>query len=106
MVYRSEVDSVKNRHAMASEVALTIEIAESSLDDDRGQMQRIYAAARIPIYWIINLVERQVEVYEQPTGAELTANYLRRTDYSENESVPLVLQGKHVGMIRVGNLLP
>jgi Uma2 family endonuclease len=48
---------------------LIIEVAESSLSFDRGAKLRLYAASGVPEYWIVNLVDRLIEVYTEPTGA-------------------------------------
>src|SRR5262249_16857745 len=45
---------------------LAIEVAESSLAFDRAQKGSLYARARIEDYWIVNLVERVLEVYREP----------------------------------------
>ncbi|MHB2019525.1 MAG: Uma2 family endonuclease [Candidatus Xenobia bacterium] len=45
---------------------LVVEVAESSLSIDRGEKLRGYAAAGIQEYWIVNLVNRVVEVHRQP----------------------------------------
>lgn len=42
---------------------LVIEVADSSLGKDRGVKARLYAVAGIPEYWIVNVVDRSVEVY-------------------------------------------
>jgi Uma2 family endonuclease len=47
-------------------VDLLIEVAESSLSVDRGVKLHLYAACAIPEYWIVNLVDRRVEVYTDP----------------------------------------
>lgn len=47
---------------------LVIEVSESSLRKDRGIKQRIYARNGVQDYWIVNLVERIVEVYREPRG--------------------------------------
>ncbi len=47
---------------------LAIEVSDSTLDRDRSIKQRIYANAKIPEYWIINLPEDVVEVYRTPMG--------------------------------------
>jgi Uma2 family endonuclease len=47
-------------------VDLLIEVAESSLAVDRGVKLHLYAACAIPEYWIVNLVDRRVEVYTEP----------------------------------------
>lgn len=45
---------------------LIVEVAHSSLPQDRLSKSRIYAAAAIPEYWIVNLREHCVEVYRTP----------------------------------------
>jgi len=45
---------------------LIIEVAESSLSIDRDVKQRVYAACNVPEYWIVNLIDRQIEVYTEP----------------------------------------
>ena len=52
----------------ADEVFLVIEVADSSLDDDRGTKAQLYAEAQIPDYWIVNLVDHCVEVHRDPKG--------------------------------------
>jgi Uma2 family endonuclease len=60
------------RHEHPARAALVVEIAESSLAFDRVHKGSLYARAGIPDYWIVNLVDRVVEVYREP-GADLTA---------------------------------
>jgi Uma2 family endonuclease len=83
------------------DVGLIVEVSQSSLAADRA-MVRIYGPAGIPVYWIINLVDRQVEVYShpQPDG------YATCDVYRPGESVPVVLDGKIVGQIAVDDMLP
>jgi Uma2 family endonuclease len=51
---------------------LVVEVAESSLADDRGTKAALYARAGIADYWILNLVDRVLEVYRAPmAGAVL-----------------------------------
>jgi Uma2 family endonuclease len=47
-------------------VFLIIEAADSSLDKDREVKLPIYAQAGIPVYWIVNLTDQQIEVYHTP----------------------------------------
>lgn len=56
-----------DRHPYPEEVLLLVEIADTSLRDDRDVKLPVYAAAGIEECWIINLVEDQVEVYREPT---------------------------------------
>ena len=67
-VVRGDDDLYEDRHPGPGDVALIIEVAESSLLRDRGEKRAIYARAGIPAYWIINLVDRQLESHSRPTG--------------------------------------
>lgn len=52
----------------SDEVFLVIEVADTSLDYDRGVKAELYAEASIPDYWIVNLVDDCVEIYRDPKG--------------------------------------
>ena len=45
---------------------LVVEVAISSLSLDRNHKGSLYARARLEDYWIVNLVDRVLEVYRQP----------------------------------------
>jgi Uma2 family endonuclease len=45
---------------------LVVEVSESTLPYDRGHKAHLYAAGGIADYWIVNLVQRQLEVYRDP----------------------------------------
>lgn len=47
------------------DVYLLIEVADSSLRIDRGVKLPLYASAGVPEVWIVNLADRQVEVYRR-----------------------------------------
>lgn len=54
------------RDAHPSRPVLTVEIAESSLAMDRHHKGSLYARAGLTDYWVLNLVERVLEVYRDP----------------------------------------
>jgi Uma2 family endonuclease len=56
------------KHPDPGEVHLLIEVAESSILDDRGEKRDLYAEAMIPDYWIVNIKSQTIEVYRQPDG--------------------------------------
>jgi Uma2 family endonuclease len=70
---------------------LVIEIADTSLEYDRTEKMSLYAAAGIPEYWIVNLVERCVEVYREPVapaaGTAFNARYRALRYYGLDETV-------------------
>jgi Uma2 family endonuclease len=94
------------RHPGPTDKALAIEVANSSLARDRTDKARIYAAAAVPFYWIINLVDNQVEVYSDPTGPDAWPVYRVRQDYHVGDFVPFVIDGRDLGPIPAHELLP
>lgn len=82
-----------------------VEVADSSLERNRTVKLRIYAWGRIPVYWIINLPDRQVEVYGDPTGQAKSPRYRQRRYYRNGFSVPVVVAGEELGR-PVALLLP
>jgi Uma2 family endonuclease len=55
------------RDAHPERPALAVEVAHSSLDFDREHKGSLYARAGITDYWIVNLVDRVLEVYRDPS---------------------------------------
>jgi Uma2 family endonuclease len=105
-VVRTSARQRQGRHPAASEVGLVIEVADSSLDSDREHKGRIYARASIPVYWIVNIIDRQVEVYTSPSGPADEPAYNARQDFTPGQDVPLVLDGVEVAHIPVADVLP
>jgi Uma2 family endonuclease len=106
MVVRGSRRDYQERHPGPGDVALVIEVADASLQRDRTLKQRLYAAARIPEYWIINLPGRQWEVYRTPSGPTLAPAYGQCLIYTASETVPLCLDGREVGGLDCGSVLP
>ena len=91
---------------MLADVGLLIEVADSSLLRDQRDKTRIYARAGIVEYWIVNLVDRRIEIYSQPSGPVAVPAYGAIQTYQSGMSVPLILDGAAVGNIPVADLLP
>jgi Putative restriction endonuclease len=96
----------QGRHPGPADIGLLLEVADSTLLSDGQDKGPLYAAAGIGCYWILNLVDRQVEVYTDPTGPDANPVYRRRQDYRPGDAVPLVLDGQQVVQIPVADLLP
>ena len=94
------------RHPLPSDLPALIEVSDSSLDEDREEMGQMYARSSIPVYWVVNIPDSQVEVYSDPTGDCVAPSYRRRQDYHRGDRVPLVLDGVEVARIAVNDLLP
>lgn len=67
-------------HPQPSEILLVIEVAGSSLKFDRTTKLAVYAKAGIQDYWIVNLVDKQVEVYRDPQGNDYTSKTVYTAD--------------------------
>lgn len=93
------------RHPTEKDVALVIEVSDTTLDEDRRLKVPQYAKAKLAVYWIVNLADRCVEVYTDPRGGK-NPTYKTRTDYGPDDTVPVVIAGKRVGTIAVKELLP
>jgi Uma2 family endonuclease len=100
-VARGDHRTYERRHPSAQDIALVVETAESSLEQDR-KLAETYAAAGIPIYWIINIPDRQLEVFSSPVNGIYTVHQVRL----ETETVDLIIDGQMVGRIDVAELLP
>lgn len=105
-VVRGDEVAYVARHPTAADAGLVIEVADSSLLRDQRDKTRIYARAGIPAYWIINLVDRRIEVYTQPSGPTAVPAYGAFQTFQPGDSVPLVLDGATVGSVPAAELLP
>ncbi|MEM9930033.1 MAG: Uma2 family endonuclease, partial [Bacteroidota bacterium] len=59
-------DFYLNQHPTPPEIFVVIEVAKSTLYTDRYLKAAAYAGAGIKEYWIINLVDTQVEIHLKP----------------------------------------
>jgi Uma2 family endonuclease len=108
VVARGADEDYVTRHPRPGEIALVVEVADTTLRRAREVKAAIYAAANLPEYWIVNLVDRQVEVYRHPQPSRDTspAAYASCRALGQSENVPLELDGAWIGEIDVVQLLP
>ncbi|MDZ4767483.1 MAG: Uma2 family endonuclease [Chloroflexota bacterium] len=102
VVARGTIEDYDGRHPDQEAVGLLIEIADSSLEHDRGWKRQVYAKAGIAVYWIVNLRDRQIEVYQDA----LEGLYSEPTVYAATMRVPLMLDGMTIADVQVEALLP
>ena len=67
-VYRRRAVPYKEREPHADDALLLIEVAETSLAYDRSTKLRLYAAAGVPEYWVVDCVAESIEVHRTPHG--------------------------------------
>jgi Uma2 family endonuclease len=92
-------------HPTPTDLALVVEVADTTLDRDRGTKAALYAGARVPYYWIVNLIEVRVEVYSQPRTGK-APGYRRRQDFGIELGVPVVIGNRQRRGIAVRHLFP
>jgi hypothetical protein len=80
---------------------IVVEVTRTTAAKDR-RLARLYGGGNIPVYWIVNVADRQLEVYSNPAGGAYSAP----TILGEAESVDLVIAGAVVGRIAVADRLP
>ena len=66
VVLRPRADYYQTATPCPPDVLLLIEVADTSLDDDRAIKMPLYAENGIAECWIVNLLDRVVEVHRQP----------------------------------------
>ncbi len=101
-VVRGSTRDYLGRDPGPADIGLIVEVADSSLADDRELGAKVYGPAGIPVYWIINLVNHQVEVY---TGPGL-GGYQSCAVFLSGQAVPVVIGGQQMGEIAVDDVLP
>jgi len=74
-----------DHHPGPGDLAIAIEIAESSLAIDRRKSM-IFARNQVPHFWIVNLPEQCVECFAEPTADA----YLRRQTFRISDSLPII----------------
>ncbi len=105
-IARGSRDDYLDRHPGPGDLALVVEVAESSLPRDRKHKRAAYRRAAVPQYWIVNLVSRVVEVSAEPKPIGRAPIFASVRKHKEHESIPVVIGGVEVGRIRVSDLLP
>lgn len=89
VVVRGREEDYEHAHPGPTVIAAIMEVSDSSLGFDRTTKQELYATVAIPVYWIVNLVDQQIEVYQNPEPAQ--GRYGQRMDYRAGQTVSLDL---------------
>jgi Uma2 family endonuclease len=105
-VARGKQRRYEDRHPGPEDLALLVEVTDSS-EQDRTKKLVGYAAAGIPVYWILDLPLRRLEVYRDPgpPGRAPGTGWAQEV-FSEGELVELVIDQRSFGLIAVAEILP
>ena len=100
-IVRGDWRDYLKRYPDAADAALVVEVSISSLDEDRA-MAEIYGKAGIPVYWIVNVDDGQVEVYSNPGPS----GYQSHEVLAPGHVLRVLINGVEVGEIPVADILP
>jgi Uma2 family endonuclease len=103
-ILRGTPDLYRRRHPQPSDILAVIEVADSSLNDDRVEKQRIYCVAEIPEYIIVNLNDRMIEVYTNPNRAR--GRYGSMETFRNGQMLRLPTGSNALVEVAVATLLP
>lgn len=53
-----------------TDVAMVVEIAETTIHHDLGLKRRKYAEAEIPVYWVVDRTRKVVHTHAEPVDGE------------------------------------
>jgi hypothetical protein len=84
-------------------IQLVIEVSDSSLEADRITKLEKYARAAIPVYWIVNLRDEQLEQYLVPDSDR--AAYLDRQIFSSSDGIELKIGDAAIDTLSVQAIL-
>jgi Uma2 family endonuclease len=103
-IARGTIEDYPDHHPGADDVSCVIEVADSSLQRDRTTKQRIYSSSGIPQYLILNLVDRQAEVHEDPDPQ--AERYRMRRVLAPDDEIPFLLPDGQRLPLPAGRFLP
>lgn len=96
-VVKFRSDYYAEHHPTPEDVILLIEVADSSIEFDRKTKMSLYASAGIPIYWIIDLENKQIETFSLPKGDTYShTNILKKGDQIALGSFNLSMKVKDI----------
>lgn len=101
-IIRGAEEDFDRRHPGPGEIVVAIEVAGSSLKSDRTTKLKLYAAAGVPTYWIVNLQDALIETYTLPDSAQQT--YHKVSNSLPGDMLPLDVGGNSI-LVNVRELL-
>jgi Uma2 family endonuclease len=93
-----------DRHPQPADIHLIVEVAVSSLAFDQGEKLGLYAANGVEAYWIVNLVDKRLEVYTGPQRGN-PPSFLKVQHFAQGATVPITLGGVELGSVAVSDVI-
>ena len=106
MVVRDDPRDIRGRGATPAVTALAVEVADTPYALDRSRKSKLYAMAGIPIFWLVDLNRRRLEVFSNLSGQGDQSQYDSAKSFGESDEAPFVLDGQEIARFRVSEILP
>jgi hypothetical protein len=101
-VLRGKFELHRDDLLRGTDVALLVEVSHKTYTRDRGWKLPRYAHNRIPVYWIVSIERRTIEVFTSPVGEGDLATYAGTpVTFHEGEAVPVDVDGSVLGQLDV-----
>lgn len=100
-VVSGRIEDYRDRKPGVSDIRSVVEVADSSLEKDLGTKLRVYAAAGIAEYIVVDLIDNVVLVHHQPVGSR----YDRIIRLIAGDTLHISAGGANVVTIDVARLL-
>ena len=104
IVLRGRGKDYITRRPGAIDIGLVVEFSLTSLRIDTGSKLAAYANRGIAAYWVLDLKNNLVYVYESPIPEE--SRYATVMKFAPGDSIPFTLDGVQVAMIAASDILP
>jgi Uma2 family endonuclease len=101
-IVRGDPREYNARKPGPADVALVIEVSDTSYALDRRIKWTIYGAGGVPVYWLLDLNRRVLEVHTDPSPD----GYRTLHTLGPDEEIALVLDGREVARFPVREVLP
>jgi Uma2 family endonuclease len=104
-VIRGSFALLKNDLLKGADLALLVEVSHKTYTRDRRSKLPRYAHHKIPVYWIVSIEQRTIEVFTNPVGQGDLATYAARPLlYHEGDSIPVEIDGSVAGHLSVSEI--
>lgn len=104
IVLRGQGKDYITRRPEAADIGLLVEFSHNNLRIDTGSKLEAYARAGVIAYWVLNLKDNVIQVYQNPIPSE--GRYASIKIAERGDSIPFALDGTLVATIAALDLLP
>ncbi len=96
-IVKRKEDFYVNAHPSGSDIYLIIEIADKSLNFDREYKRKHYAESSILVYWITNIQDEEIEIFQEPADGDYQSNWIIK----KGDNIPIEIMGMHFNSNRM-----